>query len=551
MYSNNNNSSDSLVHPLAESVCPPERFTFPFNYRPHPLCVKAAKELQTYIAGQSQWHDEIERGKMFGVLVVRQADGKLGYLTAYSGLLAGRNDWSAFVPPVYDSQQPDGYFKTHEHEISMLNAEIAAMQSDSRLAELRHELEVAQHTADDEIRAYKALMHCSKQRRDALRHSQQPLSKEEETALLHESQYQKAELKRLKQRHSVTFDSLRCEISAIEQRIMDKKHLRKSLSDSLQHWLFTQYVVENANGEQCDLCHIFASTPQGVPPSGAGDCCAPKLLQYAYTHSLKPLCMAEFWWGQSPKTEIRHHLHYYPACRSKCKPILTFMMQGLRVDPDPHGESNETMSLRIVYEDESIVVVSKPSGMLSVPGRVARQSVVDKLAKERPGQFLMPAHRLDMATSGLLVVAKTADALRSLHAQFADRHTKKRYVAVLDGVAKAARRGTITLPLAPDPVDSPRQMVDMEHGKEAVTDYEIVEERNNRTLVRLFPHTGRTHQLRIHCAHPDGLGVPILGDELYGHPNGGRLFLHAEYIAFHHPATGEWVEYSERADWRS
>ena len=229
----------------------------------------------------------------------------------------------------------------------------------------------------------------------------------------------------------------------------------------------------NARGERCDLTSIFAATPQRVPPSGAGDCCAPKLLQYAYLHGLHPVCMAEFWWGKSPKTEIRHHLHYYPACRSKCKPILTHMLQGLNVDADPHDSAaGSCEDLHIVYEDESLIVVDKPAGILSVPGNVARESVVDILKRERGGsQFLMPAHRLDMATSGLLVVAKSDTVLRNLHEQFASRTVEKRYRAILDGIPHAPRQGTIRLPLAADPTDRPRQVVDQEHGKPAETRY--------------------------------------------------------------------------------
>ena len=305
----------------------------------------------------------------------------------------------------------------------------------------------------------------------------------------------------------------------------------------------------NARGERRDLTSIFAATPQRVPPSGAGDCCAPKLLQYAYLHGLHPVCMAEFWWGKSPKTEIRHHLHYYPACRSKCKPILTHMLQGLNVDADPHDTAaGNCEDLHVIYEDDSLIVIDKPAGILSVPGNVARESVVDILKRERGGsQFLMPAHRLDMATSGLLVVAKSDTVLRNLHEQFASRTVEKRYRAILDGIPHAPRQGTIRLPLAADPTDRPRQVVDQEHGKPAETRYEIISTANGKTEILLYPLTGRTHQLRVHCAHADGLATPILGDTLYGHPTGGRMFLHAEYVSFHHPLTGKRMEFTSHA----
>ena len=394
----------------------PERFTYPFCYEPHPLCEMAAKEVQAYIGSHMEIREDADNGKMFGVLVVEYEGGQ-AYLAAYSGLLAGRNDWSFFVPPVYDAQQPDGHFKTTEREISLIS-----------------------------------------------HHS--PL-------------------------------------------------IAKKMSQDLQVWLFHQYLLLNARGEVKDLVDIwqsYYSRPKlrqkfPLPPGGTGDCCAPKLLQYAYQQGLKPVCMAEFWWGATTHTELRQHLNY---------------LQGVA-----------HLELNTVYEDNDIVVVDKPSGMLSVPGRIDDYSVETVMRQRYPDAMIV--HRLDMGTSGLLIVAKSSEAYHPLQEQFIKHQVKKKYVAMLEGRGKKEEvGGTVSLPLRPDPMNRPRQMVDMEHGKRAVTDYEFLSD----DLVALYPQTGRTHQLRIHCAHPDGLGRPIVGDELYG-TKGERLMLHASEIWFVHPKTQE------------
>ena len=455
------------LHPLHTDIGRPERFTYPFAYEPHPLCLLAAAEVQAYIAAHPDIREDADRGKMFGVLVVEaptaNSQKPTAFLAAYSGLLAGRNDWDYFVPPVFDAQQPDGYFKTREREISLAS-------------------------------------------------TLSPLTS-------------------------------------------------KKMSQELQLWLFHQYQLLNARGEVKDLVDIwqeYYSRPKlqqrfPLPPGGTGDCCAPKLLQYAFQQGLKPVCMAEFWWGQTTKEELRQHLNFYPACRGKCKPILTWMLQGLDVDPDPETLGFQRLELKTIYEDNDIVVVDKPSGMLSTPGRIEQYSVETVMHQRYPGAII--AHRLDMGTSGLLIVAKTLDAYHDLQQQFVKHEVKKKYIAVLETSALHASfpaKGTISLPLRPDPMNRPRQVVDMEHGKRAVTEYELMEglcagtaqgkqsagTAQGKAVVALYPQTGRTHQLRIHCAHPDGLGCPIVGDELYG-TKGERLMLHATEIWFRHPTTKE------------
>lgn len=481
------------VHPLPTDVEPPRRFTYPFCYEPHPLCRLAAREVQAHIAAHADIRADADNGKMFGVLVVQlpnvsaagQGSGAqpaLGFLAAYSGLLAGHNDWPYFVPPVYDAQQPDGHFKTTEREIS------------------------------------------------ALAHADEP-------------------------------------------------HDTKALSQELQLWLFHQYQLLNARGQRRDLVSLwqsYYSRPRlqrrfPLPPGGTGDCCAPKLLQFAYGQGLKPLCMAEFWWGAPTRTELRHHLHYYPACRGKCKPLLTWMLQGLDVDPDPETLGFERLSLPTIYEDDHILVVNKPSGLLSVPGRIEQYSVETIMRQRYPDAVI--CHRLDMGTSGLLVVAKSLAAYHPMQEQFVRHEVKKKYLALLDqpaslgalgspvrsetpaGLGALANRGAlprsgrIVLPLRPDPMNRPRQMVDPDHGKRAITDYELLgdlpatDRHPACTLIALWPQTGRTHQLRIHCAHPDGLGRPIVGDELYG-TKGPRLMLHAAEIWFRHPVSGHAMHFA-------
>lgn len=463
------------LHLLDSHLEAPERFTYPFCYEPHPLCQLAAKEVQAYIAAHPEIREDADQGKMFGVLVVEQdilgsprnPRKSYGFLAAYSGLLAGRNDWAYFVPAVYDAQQPDGHFKTTEREISRMAKEsgksgISGLYGDS-----------------------------------------------------------------------------------------------KQLSQELQTWLFHQYQLLNARGEVKDLVDIwqeYYNRPKllqkyPLPPGGTGDCCAPKLLQYAYQQGLKPLCMAEFWWGATTKTELRHHLNYYPACRGKCKPILTWMLQGLDVDPDPELLGLQRMELPVVYEDDWLVVVNKPSGLLSVPGRIGQYSVETIMQERYPGSFV--AHRLDMGTSGLLIVAKTQEVYRTLQEQFVKHQVKKKYLAILEPnrpniPTNPTHSGRISLPLRPDPMNRPRQLVDLEHGKRAVTDYEFLSD----SLVALWPQTGRTHQLRIHCAHPDGLGRPIVGDELYGtRQKGQRLMLHAAELWFRHPVTQQEMHITSPYRW--
>ena len=563
-----------MLHTLNVPIPSPCQFTYPFCYDVDPLAEAASRELQRYIADADLMSTEKGCGKMFGVLVVEYEDesGALqrGFLAAYSGLLGGRNDWPYFVPPVFDAQQPDGHFKRTEREISAINHEIAAIEHDAEYLQSVEQHEQTKKRLQAEVDAFKAEVDAAKARRDARRKSGAPLSEEEQAEMIRESQFMKAELRRRRKAMEQAESTLNSQHSTFLKSLQRK---RKQMSDELQRWLFSAYRMLNAEGEERDLVDIFREYTHAMPPAGAGDCCAPKLLQYAYLHHLRPVCMAEFWWGESPASEIRHHLHYYPACRSKCLPILTHMLKGLDVAPNPLAQKRHTAEPRVLYADEYIMVVDKPAGMLSVPGKAesvrseysdsANISVEEYFAnnsklKIQNSKFLKAAHRLDMDTSGLLVLARTEEAYVELQRQFASRETVKRYEAVLSGVptqnsklktqnSSAQPSGcleAISLPLIADINDRPRQRVDMEHGKPACTLYNIIEVRTadadkRRTLVHLYPKTGRTHQLRVHCAHPLGLACPILGDPLYGIERADRMYLHAAELTFRHPVTGE------------
>ena len=593
----------------------PEKFTYPFHYTPHPLCVLAAEEVKEYIASRKEWQEELASGKMFGVLIVQTDNGitnneenQIGYLAAFSGNLDGKNLHPYFVPPVYDLLQPEGFFKIEEEQISAINIRIRELENSSSYLDSKEKWKIETEQAKAVLNQAKAELKMAKEAREIRRQSSPELSGEEQASLIRESQYQKAEYKRLEKKWKKRLEELETEVRHFDIEIERLKTERKERSAALQRKLFEQFRMLNAQGEVKDLYTIFEQTVQKVPPAGAGECALPKLLQYAYLHQLKPLAMAEFWWGDSPKNEIRHHGYYYPSCKGKCEPILQHMLQGLEVDENPLlNPVHEEEELEIVFEDEWLLVVNKPAGMLSVPGKAEdRDSVYHRLKKKYPeATGPMIVHRLDMATSGLLLVAKTKKVHQDLQAQFANRSIKKRYVAVLDGTiikteketkpiaekaillaketvstkktAKAERTGNtgrIELPLCLNPLDRPRQMVSSEHGKEAITEYQIISEseritsesentfnESNRideserninesrkyTRIVFYPLTGRTHQLRVHAAHPEGLGCPILGDELYG-KKADRLYLHAEYIEFRHPIYGDILCIQKEAD---
>lgn len=541
-----------MLHRFTTSITDiplPERFTYPFCYTPHPLCILAAKEVQSYLTRQTAWKDELRQGKMFGVLIVQTEHGETGYLAAFSGILAGKNLHPFFVPPVYDLLQPQGFFKIEEENISSINRNIRQLENDKAYAALSAELARTIQSAEDILATAKAQLKEAKTAREQ-RRKEKELNAQEEAELIRESQFQKAEYKRLERSWKARITTLQTQTEDWERRISALKSERKTRSAALQQKLFEQFGMLNYRGEVKNLCEIFGQTVHKTPPAGAGECAAPKLLQQAYLHGWKPIAMAEFWWGDSPKTEIRHHGHYYPACKGKCEPILQHMLQGLQVEENPMLKRMQVPSqnLEIVYEDPWLSVINKPAGMLSVPGKEDAVSVYSPMREQYPeADGPLTVHRLDMATSGLMLIAKTKRVHQNLQAQFKNRLVRKRYVALLEGIVPKDK-GTVDLPLCLNPLDRPRQMVHTEHGKPAITDYQVLERLDGkRTRIAFYPRTGRTHQLRIHAAHPLGLHCPIIGDELYGE-KADRLYLHAEYLEFTHPITGETVRITKEAE---
>ena len=486
-----------MFHPLRSSSPRPEHFTYPFCYTPHPLAREAAEEVMVWVREYMRAHTTSELlrlGKMFGVLVVEspqdQADPPtIGYLCAFSAMLDGTFYHDGFVPPVFDWSTPNGYFRQEEAAISRLNEQIR--------------------------------------------------NQSEQSSQLHSE--------------------------------------RKQRSQALQRWMFAQFHIRNAKGETSNLLQIFAGEPPIIsqedyfsgqshsssrqaetplPPSGAGECCAPKLLQYAYLHHFKPLCLAEFWMGASPKDELRREGQFYPACTAKCKPILRHMLQGIDVEPNPLLKQGTALAqkVQIMYEDDDLLVADKPAGLLSVPGKEGAFSLQEYL-QEIYGAPLYPVHRLDMDTSGLIVFGKNEQTGKQLQQQFLRRDVHKVYKAVLEPFLDYEhhnKEGIISLPLLPNPYDRPRQMVSLQHGKTAVTHWRLdglwQKNGDKGLLITLVPETGRTHQLRVHCAHPDGLNCPIKGDNLYGQSS-ERLMLHAAELTFIHPRTGRDLHLSSPAPW--
>lgn len=566
----------------------------PLDYEPHPLCIQACREVQEMLARREDWQEEIARGKMFGVLIVENVKTdtdvpKWGYLAAYSGQIGGRSDWEDFVPAVFDYLQPDGYFKTHEAEISRINQSISHLEKDERMKEARTLIRQLQEERKRTIAAYQEKMKEAKAKRDSRREAGN-LSEAEEAEIIRESQFMKAELRRLKKSLSEK-TALETEFEDYQENILRLKQLRKQLSDALQQWLFSQFRMQNQEGEIKDLLEIFREEalkeyPQAaiatsriaalkmVPPAGSGECCEPKLLQYAYQHGYKPLQMAMFWWGESPKEEIRHHLQYYPACNGKCKPILHWMLppsvfespasaeNGIGRQKGPFPKQVEMLyeQVETLYEDCELTVIHKPAGLLSVPGKDAAQPSVYALMRRKYPEATGPliVHRLDMATSGLMIIAKTEFAYHRLQKEFLNHRVQKKYIAIISekeisekeiSRKEISEKGIISLPLLPDYLNRPRQIVNHEQGKEAITEYEILERIDGSHLrIALYPKTGRTHQLRVHCAHQEGLNAPILGDPLYGNEKAARLHLHAEEITFEHPLTGKKITIKRKAD---
>lgn len=542
----------------------PEKFTFPFYYEPHELAVLASQELKSYLANQTDFEHNfglndnqpgLVIGKMFGVLVVKDQDEQLGYLAAFSGKLGNSNHHAYFVPPVFDLLEQDSFFKKEEVEINDITLEIQAMEESEEYYSLKAAYQEAQLVLTEKLSAFKQRIKAQKKQRDILRqeyaisfsHDTEKLEAALEE-LRRESVGEQLALKRLQKDLREHVELCQQRLEAFEVKINSLKEKRAAWSADLQRRIFEQYTFLNQAKEERSLNSIFqeaqiAKITDGRPPAGAGECAAPKLLQFAFLNDLKPICMAEFWWGESPKSEIRIHEHYYPACRGKCEPILGHMLAGIEMDTNPMLENPaDGKELPIVYEDAHLLVVNKPHDFLSVPGKSIIDSVYERIRAKFPnatGPLIV--HRLDMSTSGLMVLALNLEVYHNLQHQFIRRKVSKRYTALLDGEIMQDS-GRIELPLRVDLEDRPRQMVCYEYGKHALTTWDKIQVRDGKTLVNFYPHTGRTHQLRVHAAHVDGLNAPIIGDDLYG-KKASRLFLHAAYLKFMHPISKEILEF--------
>ncbi len=529
------------------SICPPRQFTWPFHYEPHPLSRLAAEEVQEYLRLREDWAAEISLGKMFGVLIVRDAEGELGFLAAFSGNLAGTNRHEYFVPPVYDMLQPNDFFRQEEAAISAINNRITELTQGAEYNNAKAELDAAKGKSANDLSLLKSNLAKRKAERDLRRQKG-----EDAVTLILESQRDNADLQRLKRSLRQRVELCEQHFAKLQVEISTLKHERQQRSVALQMRLFSQFRMLNARGEVKDLCELFASTPQHIPPAGAGECAAPKLLQYAYLNSLTPIAMAEFWQGASPRGEVRHHGTFYPSCNGKCKPILMHMMQGLDVEPNPLT-AIAPPEPQILWEDEWLVAINKPCGMLSVKGKSGVRSV-EEWAHERYPEATGPMiiHRLDQSTSGILLIAKDKATHEAIQKQFISRYVEKRYTALLEGVVEHPI-GCVDLAMKLDYDNRPRQMVATD-GKRAITEYQVVAIEGSRTRILFRPITGRTHQLRLHAAHHQGLNAPIVGDDIYGTEcradlsDGHRLCLHASMLEFQHPHTAKHIKIESKAE---
>ncbi|MEY3592827.1 MAG: hypothetical protein RLZZ38_1818 [Bacteroidota bacterium] len=539
--------------PLADelqNLALPPRFTFPFYYDLHPLAAKAVERLQAQLTTTNYGHDfGIDRkerlgaiGKMFGVLVVQDNSGKIGYLAAFSGKLGNSNDHLGFVPPVFDLLEAQGFFRREEIEINDLTLAIEKLEASEELSKLTSAFQSLQKHWEDKIAETLQNNKRAKALRAQLRakfvgDEQGVLKLSEELAKqsMHESRH----LKELKKTAQLELANFKLKIEQAKLEIDELRLQRAAHSADLQRRIFERYTFLNAKGDAKNVLELFA----GSPPAGAGECAAPKLLQYAYLHQLKPICMAEFWWGMSPDSEVRVHGNFYPACKSKCEPILGHMLQGLDVDPNPITAIHPAKELNIIFEDDWIVAINKSPEYLSVPGKNPQPNCLEDLKKRYPeadGPLLV--HRLDMSTSGIMLAAKTKLMHQRLQRQFVLRKVQKAYIAILEGNLKQTD-GEVKLPLRVDLEDRPRQLVCYEHGSFAHTSYQVLSSENGQTRILLYPKTGRTHQLRVHAAHHLGLNCPIKGDDLYG-KKADRLYLHAAQLGFFHPEHNTWIELS-------
>ncbi len=539
----------------------PSKFTFPFYYEPHPLCELATNEVQNYLQTQTDFEHNfglnpsekgLVIGKMFGVLVVQNQQDEIGYITAVSGKLADRNTHKMFVPPVYDMLTKNSYFLQEEDRINQINSALECLENNTEYLTVLAQYNSENKKATADIHEKKEALKIAKTDRDLRREkAQSEMSSDAytifEAVLSKESLAAKHFFNNVNRYWEHILNPLKEKLSVFTQQITHLKEQRKIKSIALQQYLSEQYQFLNSKKEVKNLSELFADTSVQNLPAGSGECAAPKLLQYAFLHQLKPIAMAEFWWGQSPNKEIRKHKQFYPACQGKCKPILTHMLDGIAMDTNPMLQNPAIgKKLETIFEDDKLMVIYKPEEFLSVPGIHIQDSVYTRIkrqVKNISGPIIV--HRLDISTSGLLVLAKTKKVHQNLQSQFIKKTVQKRYTALLDGIV-TNDSGTINLPLRVDLDDRPRQLVCFEHGKPAETKWEVIERKDGKTKIHFYPISGRTHQLRVHASHVLGLNIPIVGDDLYGKKS-DRLYLHADTLTFTHPTTKQKMTFHKKA----
>ena len=539
----------------------PDKFTFPFYYEPHPLAKVATKEIQEYLVKQTDFEHEFgiksvkqknAIGKMFGVLVVKKTDNSLGYLAAFSGKLADKSLPDKFVPPIFNMRTEGNFYIQGEKKIEKIGAEIQLLKKDENYLSLKKSLKKLSKKIEEDLAAQRKKMKTSKlSRRLQKKEAESNLDATNfnilNKKLIQESYNDQFYYKELQEYYFYKIEESKTLLADFENKIIGLMALRKKTSAILQNTLFEKYQFLNQFKEQKGILDIF-NNPSSMPPAGAGDCSAPKLLQYAFQHHLTPIALAEFWWGISPNSEIRKHKNFYPSCQSRCKPILNHMLEGIEMNENLiHKNLLKNQELRIVFEDDDIIIVNKPPEFLSVPGKEIKDSVYTRIKQKYPeatGPLIV--HRLDMSTSGIIVLTKTKEANKILQGQFIKRTVKKRYVALLSGKL-TKKQGVIKLPLRLDLDDRPRQLVDFINGKKSETNWTVIAHNNNQTRIHFYPITGRTHQLRVHAAHKEGLNIPIKGDDLYGNKQ-DRLYLHAEFIEFVHPSSKKEISFTVPAD---
>ncbi|CAM1333199.1 RluA family pseudouridine synthase [Tenacibaculum aestuariivivum] len=540
----------------------PTKFTFPFYYEPHYLSKLAANEVQQYLKVQKDFEHNfglntskkgLPIGKMFGVLVVKNSQKEIGYITAVSGKLADKNNHIKFVPPVYNMLAENSFYIKEKEALNMINIKLAFLENNKEYIKLQALYECENKKATDDIESKKIALKIAKKERNLKREKALTILKPEEYIILNK----KLNDESLKAKHYLnnvcrywdhTLKPIKDKLTVFTNKITLLMAQRKAKSVALQVYISEQYQFLNINKEVKNLAELFTNTSVQNLPAGSGECAAPKLLQYAFLNNLKPIAMAEFWWGKSPNKEIRKHQQFYPACQGKCKPILTHMLAGIEMDINPLLQNPAIgKELEIIFEDEEIIVIHKPNEFLSVPGIHIQDSVYSRIkqqVKNISGPIIV--HRLDMATSGLLILAKNKAAHKFLQSQFINKTVKKRYTALLDGIV-TENNGFINLPLRVDLDDRPRQLVCYEHGKPAKTKWKVIERKNGKTKVHFYPISGRTHQLRVHSAHNLGLNTPIVGDDLYGNKS-DRLYLHADTLELTHPITKQIMIFNKKAD---